>query len=302
MLAASLLIVAALAAPLDQDRQTRAPQTDETVNVAKGARLTVDNFAGEVVIKAWDRDSVRVQARHNSQTRVNVRTTPAGVVVRPDHQKAPTSVDYEISVPSWMAIRVVGTYNFISVEGAQNEITAETTRGDVTIRGGTSVIAKSIEGEVVVEGARGRIVASSVNEGVRVSNASGDVTVETTNGDITLAQMKAQNVEVSTVNGDLRFEGTLVDRGRYSFTTHNGDITVAVPETSNATFVVRSYQGDFSTALKVSGPPRSEVRQGRRTTYTLGSGSAEMELETFGGSIRLVAPGSLKAREKSRKD
>ena len=88
--------------------------------------------------------------------------------------------------------------------------------------------------------------------------------------------------------------------GRYAFTTHNGDITVAIPETSNVSFAVRTYQGRFSPALKVSGPPRSEVRQGRRTSYTLGNGSAEMELETFGGSIRLVAPGALKAQDKDR--
>ena len=42
-------------------RDTRAPQTDQTISVATGARLTVRNFAGEVVIKTWDRDQLRVQ-------------------------------------------------------------------------------------------------------------------------------------------------------------------------------------------------------------------------------------------------
>jgi hypothetical protein len=298
MFAAFVLIVAALAAPAPQERQSRTPRTDETVAVAKGARLTVDNFAGEVVIKAWDRDSLRVQAMHNSRTKVNIRTTPSGVVVRAQHEQAPTSVDYEISVPAWMPVRVVGTYNFINVEGTQSEVSAETTRGDVTVRGGTGVTAKSIEGEVVVDGARGRIVASSVNEAVRITAASGEITVETTNGDITFTQMKAQNVEGSTVNGDILFEGAPADRGRYTFTTHNGDITIAIPESSNVSFSVRSYQGRFSPTINVSGPPRSEVRQGRRSTYTLGNGSAEMELETFGGNIRVIPPSALKLKEK----
>ena len=105
-----------------------------------------------------------------------------------------------------------------------------------------------------------------------------------------------QNVEASTINGDIEFEGTAADRGRYTFNTHNGDITIAVPESSNVSFSVRTYQGRFSPALNVSGPPRSEVRQGRRTTYTLGTGSAEMEVETFGGSIRLLSPSSFKSR------
>jgi len=295
MLAASLMMIAALiAAP--QDRQPRAPQTDETVSVMKGARLTIDNFAGEVVVKAWDRDSLRVQARHGSRARVNIRTTGSSVVVSAQ-QPTPSSVDYEITAPAWMPVKVVGTYNFITIEGTQSEVSAETTRGDVIVRGGTgTVTAKSIQGEVIVEGARGRVIASSVNEGVRVSGASGDITVETTNGDISLTQMKSQNVEASTINGDIEFEGTAADRGRYTFNTHNGDITIAVPESSNVSFSVRTYQGRFSPALNVSGPPRSEVRQGRRTTYTLGTGSAEMEVETFGGSIRLLPPSSFKSR------
>jgi hypothetical protein len=302
MFAATVLMIATLAAPAPQERQGRAPQTDETVAVTKGARLTVDNFAGEVVIKAWDRDSLRVQAHHGGRTKVSIRTTPGAVIVGAQ-QSTPTSVDYEITAPAWMPIKVVGTYIFISIEGAQSEVSAETTRGDVVVRGGTgTVTAKSIQGEVTVEGARGRVIASSVNEGVHAIGVSGELSVETTNGDISLTQMKSQSIEASTINGDIEFEGTPADRGRYVFTTHNGDINVAVPESSNVSFSVRTYNGSFSPGLKVSGPPRSEVRQGRRTTYTLGNGSAEMELETFGGSIRLLTPGSLKSRSTKDKN
>lgn len=302
MFAATVLMVATLAAPGIQ-RQDRPSQTDETVSVTKGARLTVDNFAGEVIIKTWDRDSLRVQARHGDRARVNIRTVASGVTISAQ-QNAPRSVDYEITAPAWMPIKVTGTYNFITVDGAQSEVSAETTQGDVIIKGGTgTVTARSIMGEVIVEGARGRVTATSVNEGVRVSGASGDVSVETTNGDISLIDIKSQSVEATTINGSIDFEGLPADRGRYRFTTHNGNITMAIPESSNVTLTVRTYQGRFVPAINVNGPPRSEVRQGRRTVYTLGNGSAEMEVESFGGSIRLVPPGSLsKDKKKDKKD
>ena len=60
-----------------------APQTDETVAVQKGARLTVNNFAGEVIVHTWDKDSLRVIARHQPRTRVSVRPTSAGVSLPP---------------------------------------------------------------------------------------------------------------------------------------------------------------------------------------------------------------------------
>lgn len=291
MFAAAVTIVAALLVP-GQARDTRAPQTDQTVSVSRGARLSVNNFAGEVVIRTWDRDQLRVQARHTSRAKVNIRQTSSVVSITAD-MNGTASVDYEITAPSWMPMKIEGTYIFVTIDGAQSEVSAETVRGDVIIKGGSgSVVAKSIQGEVIVEGARGRINVASVNEGIRVTGASGEITAETTNGDITLTKITSSSVEVTTVNGNLLFEGPVASKGRYLFTTHNGNITVGVPDDSNVSFIVRTYNGDFSSSHNVSGPPRTEIRRGRRVTYTMGNGSAEMEMETFGGSIRVRRPGT----------
>ena len=42
------------------------PRTDETIPVQRGTRLSIDNFAGEVIIHTWDKDSVHVVARHQA--------------------------------------------------------------------------------------------------------------------------------------------------------------------------------------------------------------------------------------------
>lgn len=291
-IAAAAALLAATLAVQPPAREARAPETDQTIDVAKGARLVVENFAGEVVVRTWDRNALRVQARHRDRTKVEITPTASLVTVRSSSRGA-GSVDYEITAPVWMAMRIAGTYNFITVEGAQSEVVAETTRGDVMIKGGTGTItAKSIQGQVVVEGARGRITAGSVNEGIRISDASGDITAETTNGDIRLTNVKSTSVEITTINGDVVYDGPPAERGRYRFATHNGNIVAYVPDTSNVTFVVRTYNGSFQSAIPLNGPPREDVRQGRRLTYTLGNGSAEMEMESFGGSIRVRRPGT----------
>lgn len=296
MHAVTILLMAAISAtPVPQERPTRPPQTDETIAVTRGGRLTVENFAGEVVIRTWERDSLRVQAWHNSRGTVNIRPVAGGVRVRAETARG--SVDYEITAPSWMPLRVVGTYNFITIEGAQAEVSAETSRGDIVVKGGTgNVTAKSITGQVIIEEARGHVTASSVNEGVRIVGATGDISAETTNGSISLTNIRSQNVEANTINGDIEFEGPSIERGRFRFTSHDGNITVAIPETSNVTFTVRTYEGRFSPSIKVSGPPRSDVRKGRRTTYVLGKGTAEMEIESFDGSIRLIPQSAFKPR------
>ena len=275
-----------------QERGKRTPQTDRTVPVAKGTRLSVSNDAGEVVLRTWDRDSLRVQASHSARVTVDIQTTGNIVTVRSRASGGPAGgVDYEITAPAWLPVKVSGQFLYIGIEGAQNEVSAETVRGDIVVKGGSGfVTAKSIDGEVIVEDAKGRINVSSVNEGIRITGAIGEVTADSTNGDIMLTKVDAKSLDVTSVNGDVRYEGTIGSGGQYRFSTHNGDITMVLPETTNATFTVRTYSGDFSSNLptKVVG----EVRRGRRATYILGNGGAEVELESFGGTIRLRRPGT----------
>ena len=275
-----------------------APQTDETVAVQRGGRLSVNNFAGEVIIRTWDKDSVRVVARHQPRAKVSVRPTSAGLSVSSSGSAGPASVDYEITAPAWMPMRIEGTYNFVTVEGSQAEIVANTVRGDVIIKGGTTVTAKSVEGEVQVENARGKVTVSSVNERIRITNTTGEITAETINGGITMTGIDSKSVEASTVNGTISYEGKLADGGRYVFGTHNGDVVMGIPENSNATFTFRTYNGSVSTDFTLEGFNRDDVRRGRRVTATLGNGSADVNLETFGGAIRLRKGTVARTRER----
>jgi DUF4097 and DUF4098 domain-containing protein YvlB len=264
-------------------------------------RLGISNYAGEIVIRIWDKDAVRVQAVHGPRATIDVQTAASRVEITSRNAGASRSIDFEINAPAWMPIKVTGQYAFVSIEGAQSEVSAETVQGDIVIKGGSGqVTAKSISGEVIVEGARGRINVGSVNEAIRISGTAGDVIAETTNGDITLDKMDAKTLEVASVNGDVRYEGAVSDGGRYKATTHNGDIAMIIPENSNATFTIRTYNGDFSSNL--SGIKRAgEGRRGQRQTYVLGSGSAEVELESFSGEIRVRRPGPTPAKNKDRK-
>lgn len=282
--AALTLLLAQAAAP-----RTTPPQTDDTVSVQRGARLVVNNFAGDVIIHTWEKDSVHVTARHQTRTQVHIKPNAAGLTISASAAMGPQgSVDYDITAPAWMPIRVEGTYAFITVEGAQSEVFANTVRGDVTIKGGTGVItAKSVEGRVQVDGARGKVTVGSVNEKIVITDTSGDITADSINGAVTMTGIDSKSVDASTVNGNIVYEGRIADAGHYSFGTHDGVLALGIPDNVNATFTIRTYQGSFSTDLPLEGINREDIRRGRRVTTTLGTGSADVNLESFGGSIRL---------------
>lgn len=284
----SLLPILLTAALAQAAPQAPAPASDQTVDVAQGTRLTVENQAGEVVMRTWDRNAVRVIGRHNPRTRVNLHQS--GGVLQIGNRGGMGAIDYEITVPAWMAVKVSGHYNYIELNGMGAEVTAENVRGDIDIRGGRGfVTAKSIEGKIRISGTQGKVTASTVNDDLAVENAAGELNVETTNGNITLTGIQASAVSVATINGRVIYSGGLADNGRYSFITHNGRIELRVQQNPNATFYVRSYSGSFrqSVGLKPQGEPRS----GRRNTYVGGNGSAQVELESFNGSVRVLQIG-----------
>lgn len=280
-----------------QAARQQPPQTDETIAVQRGGRLTVNNFAGEVVLRTWDRDSVRVVARHQPRARVTIRPGSNGVAISSSSDRGPASVDYEITSPAWMPVRIEGTYNFITIDGAQAEVFADTVAGDVIVKGGSGIItAKSVQGEVHISNARGKVTASTVNEKATVTDTTGDISVESVNGSITMTGIDARVVNAATVNGTIVYEGKLANGGHYTFGTHNGDILMGLPEAVNATFTVRTFQGSVSTEFQLEGFNPNEARRGRRITATIGNGSADVNLETFGGSIRLRKGSAVRSR------
>jgi DUF4097 and DUF4098 domain-containing protein YvlB len=207
-------------------------------------------------------------------------------------------VDLVITAPSWMPLDLSGVYTDVSVAGARGPISVETVQGEVDVEGGDGLVSlQSVQGSVGLKGAKGRLEVHSVNEDVRVSGSSGEVTAETVNGDITLSRVDATSVTASSVNGELEYDGTLSNGGRYAFSTHNGDVTISVPEGSNAAVSVSTFNGEFASEFPVT---LTETRKGKRFSFTLGSGSAQVTLESFQGTIQLVRPGTLRAREDSR--
>ena len=281
-----LLAAAIAAAPLAQP-QTPAPNFDQTVNVARGTRLTVNNQAGEVVMRTWDRDAVRVTARHTSRAKPAVRTGENAVSISGGGMGA---IDFDITVPSWMPVKVSGHYNYIELNGMGAEVSAENVRGDIDIKGGRGFItAKSIEGKIRISGTQGKVSVTAINEDLAIDNATGDIAIDSTNGNVVLTNVRAASAEIATVNGNIDYTGAIADGGRYQFVTHNGRIRLGVQQNPNATFYVRSYGGSFNQSLGLK--PQGETRSGRRNTFVAGNGSAQVEMESFNGSIRIFAAG-----------
>ena len=283
-----------------------SPRSEKLVDVTKGTRLVLSNQAGEVVVRSWDQDRVRIQATHGARETISAETTDNTLRIRTQRASGSRGpgglVDYELTVPRWMPVNLSGTYLDATISGTTAEVTVETVHGNARVTGGNgNVSLRSVEGVITVDKASGRVQATTVNEGIRLTNVSGEITAETTNGDIFVDNAQTSNLEAYTVNGEVTFNGTIRDNGAYRLGTHNGDIRVGLGGATNATVFVRTFQGDFTADFPVQLPEGQNPRSGsKRFNFTLGSGSARIELQSFGGDI-VLGRKTVTSREEERR-
>jgi hypothetical protein len=245
---------------------------DTTVAVSRGTSLQIANFAGQVSVKTWDKNAVRVLTDSPGEQIVIRYADDVLLVKAYSRRVAARSIDLSLFAPVWMDLSVSGIHTDVAIEGTKGRVRVETVHGDIAVSGG-----------------RGQIELNAVNQDIHLVDASGIVLSETVNGDMILQRIDSDSVDVSTVNGEIFYEGSIHDKGVYRFTSHNGDIAVALPKSADAMVNVSTFSGEFASDFPVS---LTETKKGRQFCFILGRGSARVDLESFQGTIHIFRPGA----------
>ena len=268
-----------------------AQDTERTITVQQGTRLEISNHAGEVIVRGWDKNEVHIIAEHGSRDEIEIEegnnTLRIGAHSRNGHAAI---IDYLIQAPRGMDVEVAGPYCDIETLDMASQLYLETVEGEIRVNGGSGhVSVRSIEGDIWIEGVEGRVEVASVDGDLNLRGITGPLRAETVDGELILLDIHSADVEASTVDGDVIFEGSVTAEGEYHLITHEGDIRVGVPAESNVTFIVAIADGDFDTCFHMENTKR---RSGHRFRVVLGEGSARMELETFEGDVQVCRPGT----------
>lgn len=214
----------------------------------------------------------------------------------------------------------------VEVHTAEGDIqfTGETERLDISSMSGSITLAKcggraeltTVAGSMTITDFIGTALTINAVQGeVNATNiaTTGRFEVIGVNGGMRLRGIRAASVTATSVNGTIDFGGVLRPDGTYTFESHNGNIALSLPPTLSARVHVSSFLGSFESDFKgtVSGrrveapvspvtprnaggraPPLAPVTPhagGEEFAVTYGKGEAHLSVETFNGSIRLLA-------------
>lgn len=282
------LAVAALLAGASGIQRADTQQADTTFAVRAGGTLEIETHAGSVTVGVWDRDAIRVETARSDRSRPRVRVD--GTRVRIDTESIRpglATADYTITVPRNFGVQVDGLNVVVTVEGTTGDVEVDNVEGSITVRGVTGAIdVESVSGGVLVQDVRGRVDVTTINQNIRLVDVRGAIAAETVNGGITIRGADAARVHASTVNGFVDYDGAVRDGGNYYLGAHNGRITMSLAERTNASVRITTNSGRVDAAF----PVQITTLRDRRTQFTLGNGSATVELESFNGTVHLVRP------------
>lgn len=258
--------------------------TDTTIAVRGATRLELSSHEGSITVRTWNRPEVRIEADHDEDTRIAVEAGGRTLEVHARSRYGPAEVTWRLTVPASLGLELSSQDGDILVEGTRGEVSATTVDGDITLRGGSGFVAlQTVEGSLDVSDVSGEVSLSTVDGTIQVRDAEGSLKANAVDGDITLDGVNARRVEANSVDGAIRLSGVLQEAGRYHLTTHDGDVTVIAPAI-DAEVSVSTFSGDFESDFPVTlqgGASR------KRLNFTLGKGSARLDLESFDGTVSL---------------
>ena len=256
--------------------------TDTTVSVSAGSKLELRNHEGPVTVTVWNRQAVRVRAEHDDESRISVDVAGNMVRVSGRGRYGPEPVAFELTVPADMALQIFSQEGDVRITGSRAAVEIQSVEGAITLEGGRgSVRLHSVAGDLVIRGASGRLSFTTVDGEIRASDLEGDIQATTVDGAIELSGVRSGGVEASTVDGDISMTGEVRAEGRYHLSSHDGDVTLTAPAI-DATVAISTFEGDFTSDF-----PVTVNATGRKMTFTLGKGSARIELESFDGEVAL---------------
>lgn len=184
-----------------------------------------------------------------------------------------------------------------------------TVTADVAVRGlGGTLDVHSVSGAVDVEGRPANLYAESMGGDVHLrvkseivraqtgtgrlvfSGTAGDLTLSTVSGNLAVETSDLRRGRLTTVDGAIRFAGSVGAGGSLAGETHAGDVTLRLPADFAADFELSTFEGRIRAPLAdASDAGPIEVSGRRLLRFETGTGGAEVTVRSYSGSIEVEA-------------
>jgi hypothetical protein len=211
---------------IDAGRWVRASNVNGRITVRQGTGNRVEVTA----VKRWRRgdpasvrietkkvgDDIQICALYGEQETCNERRNDRRWGNRYDNDDNDVSVDFTILLPRDVRLQTTTVNGSLQISGATSDVEAATVNGELEVEtGGGPLTASTVNGSI-----RARITGVAATRSMSFTTVNGSVIAE-------LPATAGADVEMTTVNGELRSDFDMSVRGRLD--PHNLNVHVGAP-------------------------------------------------------------------------
>ena len=311
--------------PLEASAQGKVKHEEtfaKTESLARDGKVEIRNVSGDVEVKTWDRDEVKIDALKTSKassmekakenaSKVKIEVTREDGVLKvwtkypkPSIKNLSVSVNYKVMIPSQAMIKARSVSGDVTLEKIGGKATSETTSGDVTVMGARNgANAETVSGDVKVSDVENGVYCKTASGNVDAKNITGNADLNCVSGDVTAENIRG-DVEADTVSGNVKlmgisdadvvkgktmsgstiYYGDINSNGRYSLEAHSGKVEMTIPSGSAFYLTASTFSGTIKTEFKVM---MSGKLSKKKISGSVNGGGADVKLKTFSGNVYL---------------
>lgn len=271
----------------DDDGESRI---DTTVAFSRTGTVGLTLPNGEIVVRGWDRDQVRIHATSDGG---DIRLNAGGSRLTLDMGGAGSrEAHFEVTVPYGARLSVHAQSADVDVRSTRGDAEINAQSGDVHVEDVGRLDVASLSGDVQVRDVNGDAGVRTISGDFRLDGLKGDVDVETVSGGIEVRDATSKFVRAHSVSGDITYAGTIDPAGRYELTTHSGEIGIEMPRSASAQIGIATWSGSVDSDFPITLKPGEHGFGNKRFTFDVGGGAARVNLESFSGDIRIHSSGA----------
>lgn len=274
-----------------------AKDVSETLAVEAEGTVRVEVARGRVEVQGWNKNQVQVSGELDSSvdnfvfvtdgydTRIEVEMNEGffGKRWRSD------ATNLTIHMPTSNALTVGGVATEISINGIAGGIDAGSVSGDIAVSNGADNLKlETVSGDILVSDSWGKMKVASVSGDIHIDGRAEFFDAQTVSGDIQAKIDKSDNVDLTSVSGDIELRLELATGGRVEADTVSGDITLEFDNNEiDARFEIDTGPGgDIRNSISKH-KPESSIIGAEEIRFSTGKGSAIVEISTMSGTIEL---------------
>jgi DUF4097 and DUF4098 domain-containing protein YvlB len=266
---------------------------------APTAHITISNVKGEVTVTAWDRNEVHVggqlgdgaeplaiEGSENNLT-INVQAKGHGGWFNWNGENAMEPSTLDINVPRSASVKVNVVSAPLSVDGIHGgDIEANSVSGRVRINAQTPMLSVvAVSGNIAFSGHAKQAKLQTVSGDILAPSLGDTAELQTVSGRIQANGGPWQQLNLSTVSGDVQLSGNLAAGGNMSIDSMSGDVQLQFPTPLNANLHASTFSGNVHTDFGT--PTRPEHGPGSTLDAVAGNGNGKIHIETFSGDVRI---------------